>query len=179
VVWDEIPSVQQVGGILLALFALTLIGLKGGNQPHEKHSWITPIVIVLFFLLCGGSRLSQETFKHVSEPEHRPTFVFFAFLTAAIPSLLMLIQRRKPVVPMEFLIGAMMGTVNMLQTHLILRCLEYYPGYIVFPVTSAGGIVVTTLVATGLLHERLSFRACTGIGLAVVSLFLLQWIPAS
>jgi drug/metabolite transporter (DMT)-like permease len=178
-IWDEVPNAQQVIGIVLALCALTLIGLKSDSGQHAKYSWVTPLIIILFFLLCGGSRLAQETFKHISQPEQRPTFVFFAFGMAAIPSLIMLWKRRLPISRSELALGTAMGTVNMLQTHLILRCLEYYPGYIVFPVTSAGGIVVTTLVATGLLKERLSFRACTGIGLAVVALFMLQWIPAN
>jgi drug/metabolite transporter (DMT)-like permease len=176
-IWGEVPSRQQVIGIGLALFALTLIGIKSGQQHQEKHPWMTPVVILFFFLLCGGSRLAQETFKHVSVPEQRPTFVFFAFMVAALPSAILLLKRWRPVSRRELGFGIMMGTVNMLQTHLILRCLEYYPGYIVFPVTSAGGIVLTTLIATGLLAERLSFRACTGIGLAVIALFMLQWIP--
>jgi drug/metabolite transporter (DMT)-like permease len=177
-VWDEIPNFQQMLGIGLALLALLLIGFRTNKQPSEERAWLTPLILLGFFFLCGCSRLSQEAFKHVSEPEQRATFVITAFTVAAIPSLIVLLVRRKKIKKMEWVFGVSLGLANMLQTHLILNCLEFYPGFIVFPVVSAGAIVLTTMVATGMMKERLNMQTCTGIGLAVIALFMLQWIPA-
>ena len=176
-VWDEIPNLQQMLGIGLALAALLLMAYRTEKQPHEKSVWITPLILLGFFILCGCSRLSQETFKHVSDPDQRPTFVLAAFVVAGIPSFLVLLLRRKKIKKMEWIIGISLGLTNMLQTHLILNCLEHYPGFIVFPVVSAGAIIFTTIVATTLMKERLNPMTVTGIGLAVVALFMLQWIP--
>jgi multidrug transporter EmrE-like cation transporter len=115
----------------------------------------------------------------VSLPDHRPAFILTAFTIAAIPSVGVLLYYRKIPKPMEFLIGAMMGLSNILQTHFILKSLEYFEGFIVFPVTSAGGIVMTTLVATGLLGEKLNGRTYVGIVVSVIALFLLYWVPGS
>jgi drug/metabolite transporter (DMT)-like permease len=172
-VWSEIPSGLQVFGISLALVALLLIGLKGNNDSTKNRTWQVPLIMLGFFLLCGLSRVSQDTFKHISSPDQRSTFVVAAFGVAAIPSLAFLIYRRKRVALSEFSFGFTMGLANVLQTQMILKCLEHFPGYIVFPVTSAGAIVITTLVATSLMKEKLSRQTLAGIAIAVVALFLL------
>jgi drug/metabolite transporter (DMT)-like permease len=180
IVWQEKPDLVQSVGIGMALLALTLIGAQKNPHPSDfetKSRWMVPLVLFSFFLLCGFSRLSQEAFKHVSSPEHRPTFILAAFTIAAIPSLIVLIYGRRMPTPMEWFIGFLMGISNNLQTYFVLLALHYFEGFIVFPVTSAGGIVLTTLVATSLLKEQLNKRTYVGIAIAVVSLFLLYWIP--
>lgn len=179
-IWQEKPDVVQSIGIGMALLALTLIGAQKNPHPSDfetKSRWLVPLVLFSFFLLCGFSRLSQEAFKHVSSPEHRPTFILAAFTIAAIPSLIVLIYGKRMPTPMEWLIGFLMGISNNLQTYFVLLALNEFEGFIVFPVTSAGGIVLTTLVATSLLKEQLNKRTYAGIGIAVVSLFLLYWMP--
>ena len=179
-VWQEKPDLVQSIGIGMALLALTLIGAQKNRHPSDfetKSRWMVPLVLFSFFLLCGFSRLSQEAFKHVSSPEHRPTFILAAFTIAAIPSLVVLIYGRRMPTSMEWLIGFLMGISNNLQTYFVLLALNEFEGFIVFPVTSAGGIVLTTIVATGLLKEQLNKRTYLGIAIAVVSLFLLYWIP--
>lgn len=180
IMWQEKPDLVQSIGIGMALLALTLIGAQKNPHPSDfetKSRWMVPVVLFSFFLLCGFSRLSQEAFKHVSSPEHRPTFILAAFTIAAIPSLIVLIHGKRMPTAMEWFIGFLMGISNNLQTYFVLLALHYFEGFIVFPVTSAGGIVLTTLVATSLLNEQLNKRTYVGIAIAVVSLFLLYWIP--
>ena len=175
--WDEQPSTEQVVGIGLALIALTLIGGKQGGDRNAVRPWFAPIVLITFFLLCGMSRLSQETFRHVSVPEQRPTFLLTAFVVASIPSLVLLVYllgyKRQKLLRTEVLFGIGLGLSNILQSFFILRCLENFPGYIVFPITSAGGILITTLIAISVLQERLNVRTYVGIGIALAALFLL------
>lgn len=178
--WNESPNVIQTIGIGLALLALTLIGAQTNRSFEDSKTtpvWIVPTVLFLFFLLCGCSRLSQEAFKHVSHPDHRTAFILTAFTIASIPSLVLLIRGGRLPRPMEFLMGALMGLANILQSYFILLALHHFPGFIVFPVTSAGSIVLTTLVATSLLNERLNRRTYVGIMVSVVALFLLNWVP--
>ncbi len=173
-IWDEIPSGMQTMGIGLALVALLLIGLKDQTERKSPKPWLVPSVLLGFFLLCGCSRLSQETFKHFHQPEQRPTFLLTAFGVAAVPSLILLIYRHRRIELTELGFGVLMGLANVLQSFFILKCLQYYPGYIVFPVVSAGAIVLTTLLATRLLQETLSVRTYAGITVAVFALFMLQ-----
>jgi len=62
-------------------------------------------LLFVFFLLCGFSRIAQETFKYESVIDQKPTFLLAAFTIAGIPSLILLIYRFRPILKMEFAIG--------------------------------------------------------------------------
>jgi drug/metabolite transporter (DMT)-like permease len=181
IVWKEQPDLIQTIGIILALLSLSLIGAQT-SRPNESANttpkWIVPTMLLIFFLLCGCSRLSQEAFKHVSQPDHRPAFILSAFAIAAIPSLAVLLYFRRMPSRMEFVIGILMGLSNIFQTHFILKSLEYFEGFIVFPVTSAGCIVLTALIAVCFLGETLNKRTYLGIAISVIALFLLNWVQS-
>ncbi len=191
--WEDKPNAIQIAGIMLALVSLLLIGLKPGkSDPPDATKeatinalpvtpWIAPMVLLGFFLLCGLSRMAQEAFKYLSVANERPTYLLTAFTVAGIPSAIVLIYfwvyKRQPPKSTEILFGFLLGGANIMQTHFILQSLEHFPGFIVFPVTSAGAIILTTLIATRLMNEQLSSRAYAGIVIAVLALFLLHWLP--
>ena len=176
--WNDRPDGYQVIGIVIALVALSLIGGKQGGVKLDR-AWLAPLVLLAFFLLCGFSRIAQETFEHVSIKDLKPAFTTAAFIVASIPSVIWLayyaFYKSQKIRGTEIAVGVAMGLSNIAQTYLILICLEDFSGFIVFPVTSAGAIVITTLAATLALKERLNVRTWIGIGLAVVALFLLNW----
>ncbi len=178
-VWSEKPNAQQWFGVGLALLALSLIGKKGdavsqGTVPDRP--WFTPLVVIGFFVLCGLSRLAQEAFKHLCLEAERPVYLTSAFGIAAIPSLAFLLYRKKHISTREWLIGSGLGAANILQTHFILKSLKLYPGFIVFPVVSAGSLMLVTLVATQFMGEKLGRLTYLGIGIACVALVLLNWM---
>lgn len=177
-IWKVLPSHTQSVGILIAVVALLLISVRRSPtvlaSSHANY-WSATLMMLTFFGLCGCSRLAQETFKHVSEPAQRPVFLFAAFGVASLYSLGTLLYRRRRISFTEAQLGLMMGLANVLQTQLVLKCLELFPGYIVFTVTSAGAIVFTTMVAMFMFKERIERTAIIGIVLAVVSLFILNF----
>lgn len=197
-VWyDERPTLYQSLGIGLALVSLLLIGGSRSRTPRHGPGvltppqtpaagyqvaappppWLVPLVLVGFFLLCGLSRVSQEAFKYVSQPDQRPAFLVGAFLTAAIPSATVLVGKWRRPRRIEWGVGLAMGVANALQTLFLLRALEHLAGYIAFTLASGGAILLTTIVATACLGERLNRRTQMGISLAVVALVLLRWLP--
>lgn len=177
-IWNEQPNTFQTIGIGLAVVALSLVG-RHGRPKAEPRAWTTPVILVSFFLLAGVARLAQEAFKHTCIPEQRPTFLFAAFVVTAIPSLAILARRRMRFSRIEFAFGFAMGSVNILQLHFTLKALQHLPGFIVFPIASAGCLILTAIVATQVLEERLNVRTYAGIVVASVALVLLNWLPAS
>ena len=195
-VWDSTPSLIQIAGIGLALVSLLRVAVKPkppavkpkppavkpnpdkaatlASEPVARD-WKPLVLLFVFFLLCGISRIAQETFKYESVVDQKPTFLLAAFTIAGIPSLILLIYRFRPILKMELVIGIIMGLSNGLQTFWILKSLDYIPGYIAFPLSSAGGIVFTTAVATLMLNEQLQKQAYVGIAVSVVALVLLNW----
>ncbi|MDB4614469.1 DMT family transporter [bacterium] len=171
--WNEMPNGRQVAGVALAFVALSMIGGARSGPAVERKAWMIPVILILFFSFCGISRLTQEALKHMGDPADRPTFLMAAFAVASVPSLMIIVSRSKRITKLEWAMGLCLGLANILQSHFILKALQYLPGYFVFPVTSAGGVALTTLVATNLLGEKLTTRTQIGIGIAIVALFLL------
>lgn len=195
--FDEVPNALQITGIVLAMASLALI--SGNRSPETVHAdqrkgvnnkslenvqpakhtvlttpvWVVPTVLIVFFLLCGFNRMLQDAFKHYGAENHRPAFLLAGFTMAAIPSIVLLIYNRRLPSGMEFAFGIVIGLSNLLQTFFILRALQKLDGYVVFTLASAGAIVLTTLVATTMLGERLNRRTQIGITMSVASLFLL------
>lgn len=200
----EMPTTFQTIGVGLALVSLTLVGFQSKHEPlievasdedrraktsvanrgsenpvFDSQLWIL-LVLFVFFLFCGLARIAQEAFKHVVELEQQPvpvqraTFGLAAFVTAALPSLLVLFFRRKKIHLSELGFGCAMGITNILQTLLILAALQQFAGFIVFPLASAGGVVLVALVASAMLEESLTRAMIVGISLSVLAVFLLQ-----
>jgi drug/metabolite transporter (DMT)-like permease len=178
VIWDETPNAYQCVGIALSIIALSLIGRHGGAQTAGR-AWTTPVILILFFLLAGFARLAQEAFKHGSDADQRPTFLFAAFVITAVPSLAILISRKFQFSLRECVFGCAMGSANYLQLHFTMKALQDLPGFVVFPIASAGCLILTAIVATQLLDERLSRKTHVGIVLASIALVLLNWLPDS
>jgi len=184
-VWESQPHWVQAAGIVLAFVSLILIGLKPDRQATTNKkdavkqkermiSWKAPLILGCFFLLCGLSRIAQESFKYESEVSQKPTFLLAAFVAASLPSIVLLLWRRRKILPMEFAVGVAMGVANGSQTWFTLKSLDAMAGYIFFPVSSAGGIIFTMFVAVLWMQEKISRRALIGIAVAVVALVMMN-----
>ena len=185
ITWDSQPHWLQGIGIALAFVSLILIGLKPDRQvadvknkkadkSKEPYSWKAPLILGGFFLLCGLSRIAQESFKYASVESQKPTFLLAAFVAAGIPSIILLLWRRRKIMPMEAFVGVAMGVANGSQTWFTLKSLDAMAGFIFFPVSSAGGIIFTMFVAVLWMQEKISRRALIGIGIAVVALVMMN-----
>ena len=178
-IWSESPNVFQLIGIALAIFALTMIGRKGDainrGRVVEKP-WFTPWVVIIFFALCALSRLAQESFKHLCEDSsiELPVYLFSAFVVSAIPSFAVLFWRGKKIKAIELAFGVALGVANVTQIHFLLQALNVFDGFIVFPLVSAGALMLTTLIATFVMGEKLGRLSYIGIGTACLAMVLLK-----
>ena len=174
VAWlGERPDSWQVIGIVLACLSLLMISGRKGSINNAEQPRRSVQVILMFFLIAGMARMTQEIFKYSCEPELTSLYLASGFGVAGVASLVVLGVRRKPLAVSELLIGIALGTANLLQVYFVLKSLELFDGFIVFPVTSAAGLAVTTLAAVTLLGERPSRLSYLGIGVAIAALLLL------
>ena len=181
--WGESPNFFEIIGIGFAFSALLLIGRTPaksayGNKQNEKKvvpPWLIYLVLGIFFLICGASRMLQQTCKQLCDGiADYPAFLLSAFIMAAIPSLIVLIWRKRKISSGEAIVGILLGMTNILQSHYILRSLDAFDGFLVFTITSTGGLVFTTAVAVFYFKEKLNWQSAVGIGLASASIVFLQ-----
>lgn len=195
--WKVYPNQIQVVGIVLSMLSLGLIGgakKKDGKEDLEirteetfasnntrwqidptQKTWAIPAILIIFFLLAGMARLAQDAFKHMCQNSEQHLYLTSAFCLAAIPSIAFLLWRRKPVRWVDVGIGTLMGVSNLLQTFFILRALKNLEGFIVFPVSSAGGLMLITLIAVLFMGERIGKKTIGGIILAIIAMCLLNF----
>lgn len=172
--WGEKPGPMQIAGIALAITALSMVGRSHQFAGTPPNPTMFVVVLVAFFLLAGTSRLSQDLFDQFCTADLRPAFLCSAFVASAIPSIVILARRKFVVSTGDIIFGVALGAVNILQTHFMLLSLNMFAGYIVFPVSSAGGLVFTAAIAILFLGEKINRRSKIGIGIAVVALILLN-----
>ena len=169
----ERPDTWQLIGIVLACMSLLLISGRKASINHAERPRQNLTVILMFFLIVGMARMTQEMFKYSCQPGLQPLYLASSFSVAGIASLVVLGVRRKPLSVSEVLIGITLGTANLLQVYFVLKSLELFDGFIVFPMTSAGGLAFTTLIAVMFLGERPNQLSYMGIVVAVAALALL------
>ena len=94
-------------------------------------------------------------------------------MTAA-GSLVLLIARRIRPTARDLAAGAILGVANAVQVFVLLRALDRLPGFLVFAVTGAGGVIGTALMSYVILRERPRGLRGLGVGVAAAALVLLQ-----
>ena len=170
----ERPGTAHLTGILLACAAIIVLGKGSSPLLDAKRPAAGYLIVTAFFLIAGSSRVIQTMFKHLCEPSEQTVFLLCAFMVAGLSAFGLLLWRREVPTGKEWLLGAGLGITNLLQTLFILKSLESLPGYVVFPVTSAGSLLLTTLAAVWFLKERLRFHSYAALAIAIAAVALLQ-----
>ncbi len=173
--WNASPSILQYAGIGSACIALVMIGKKGDQIRDSEPSFRGFISIALFFLTAGITRLCLEAFGQYCRTEETFIYVLSTFCVAGLISILVLAIRFRLPTKKELLFGSLVGAANNLQVYFFLLALGIFPGFVIFPVTSVGGLLFTASFAVLIMKEKLNRFYYYGIGFAVLSLLLLQY----
>ncbi len=170
----ETPTILQYLGLAGAFCAAVLLSLhlRGGEAAKKKEeSRLTVVVSSLGFLLCFGlADLSLRMFEELGRAGEKPFFLAFLFLVAlGVFILAAWIRKTKIRIP-DLLWGFGLGVPNMLAAYFVVSALREFPAFIVFPVVSAGTVVLVSILAFFLFGERIGRWGLAGIGLTVLSI---------
>ncbi len=188
-VWGERPDGVQAAGIVLALAALTLLAADRGEraalaveQPQDPTlalaragstslAVLTPtlalpgaLLLLALFLTQGGAGLAPKAFAELAPAGETQVFLAILFGSAALsflPDWLSSLRPRR----LELLWGAALGAVNVGDNLLAVYALQRLPGILVFPVATAGVLLLTG--GLGLLAWKESIGRWGRAGLAV------------
>lgn len=176
VVYNESAGFLKLSGILLALVAVYLASVKS----REGFKWRN---ITLPFLLFIGSGLIDTSLKfletnYVEKPAHFPIFSTTIFGFAAMFGLLLLIFKRNEKLEFRSIIGGIiLGIPNYFSIFFLLNALstEGLESSTIFTVNNVSIVMLSTLVGLLVFREKLLTKNWVGIGLAIISIFLVVY----
>lgn len=196
-VWEEVPSVAQGIGMVLAGAAFFLIARKerrpepvpvgAGTTGVEEAipeavsdvDWHAFGVLALTFCMGGAVDLSMKTFEEgFGTTNSRVLFLLLAFGVAFLIGVVMVgargFRKGKWPGPRAMGWGLLLGIVNYGSLEFILRAIAVLPGPFVFPANNIAIMVLAAVLGVYLWNEHLSRANRIGIGLAIVALVLLK-----
>ena len=190
-VWNEVPSVAQGGGMVLAAVAFFLIAQKH-RPPTDGHGgvvsgpdgpldidWHAFGVLALTFCSGGAVDLSMKTFEEVYGAENsRVLFLLLAFGGAFLVGVVIIfvrgLQGHRSWSGRAVGWGLLLGVVNYGSLEFILRAIAQLPGPFVFPANNIAIMVLSAVIGVYGWSERLSLTNRVGLALAVLALVLLR-----
>lgn len=170
--YGETITTTQLTGILLAITSLPLLASKP-NQKLEIDKTILPMIL-LTILVVGFSQTSSKILIQ-SGLENQNNYFFLAIFTSA--SLLVApiaYRNRNQIKPTDTTYGIGVGTFNLLSNRALLLALTTLPGAIVFPVSSAGSLLMVTIAAIILFKEKTSRANIAGIIMTLIAVVLIN-----
>ena len=171
-IYGEIITIQQIIGILLAVSSLPLLAAKP-MQRLEIDREILP-KIILTIIAVGFSQLSSKILIQSGYEAQNNYFFLAVFTSAAILVTPLTWRNRKKIQRNDPVYGVGVGMFNVLSNRSILLALTTIPGAIVFPVSSAGSLLMVTISAIFLFKEKVSKLNLIGIFLTLVAVVLIN-----
>jgi drug/metabolite transporter (DMT)-like permease len=166
--FKEAPTVSQIVGFLLAVFAIVLINLKKDCAEKDFGPGL-----ILMLLMCGGSDAMSKVFERIGPSELSDFYLLCTFAVAFFLCVgLVLYKKEKPGVQ-EILFGTLIGIPNFFSAKFLLGALTELPAVVVYPTFSVAALLTVTLSGVAIFRERLSktqWAALTAIIAALVFL---------
>ena len=170
ILWHEYPSLLQWIGIIMALTAIILV-----NFPFNKNlKKALNITLILLFIFGGIASFSNKLFQKYALQEYKVVFLFAVFFTAFIISLIFFLKKPGEIKAKEIYAGIAVGIPNLFTSFFLINALDALTTAVVFPIFSAGGIVVINLAGYLVFKEKLNKREFGAIVITVLALILIN-----
>lgn len=170
--FGETIAPTQLLGIILAVASLPLLAAKPlENLKLDRE--IIPMIIVTI-IVVGFSQLSSKILVQSGLGDQNNYFFLAIFSSAALLVSPLAWKNRTEINRRDGLFGMGVGVFNVAANRFLLMALTTLPGAIVFPVSSAGSLLMVTISAIILFKERVSRVNLAGILLTLVAVVLIN-----
>ena len=176
-VLNEPIKLSMVIGVILLLVSLVLINLAGKGEKHTINlKW--GIFALLAFVGNGACSTIQKVQQMEFPGLYKSEFMIIAYIiTVAILMILAVFSEKKEIVP-HLKKGAgwyiVCGLANGIVNYLVLVMSLRMPASVMFPLISAGGIVMTALISVFVYKEKLSLQQKMGLMLGLMAIVVLN-----
>jgi drug/metabolite transporter (DMT)-like permease len=177
--YEESIGFQKIIGIVLALISVYLVSAKSKTSVNFKKNLLLPVV--LFF----GSGIIDTSIKYLQNnyvPEDTISlFSASIFLIAAVVGIGILtvqfFRKEFQFDPKSILGGIALGIVNYASLFFIIKALNLpnTESSTLFTINNVAIVMVSTLIGLLIFKEQLSKKNWAGIGLALISIYLVTF----
>lgn len=164
-------------GTALLVISLIMINYEKDTTPSTVR-WI--VFVILAFLGNGMCSTVQKIEQNIFGNDGQNVFMIVALgMVTAILLVMSFISKEErghqiQIVKKGLLLAALCGVFNGLCNYLVLYLNPRLPASVMFPVISAGSVVLVFVYATLVQHEKFNLRQKIGYALGVVSIVLLN-----
>ncbi|MBN2253356.1 MAG: EamA family transporter, partial [Kosmotogaceae bacterium] len=168
-VWKEYPEALQWIGIALAIFSIILV-----NNPFGAARRNFKTALILLFITGGMAEFMNKLFQNYTVSGYKNVFLFSVFASAFTISAVFLKRSGKAFHKREALVGLIVGLPNLFSSFFLIMALEEMKGSVVFPVYSAGSVVMISLGSLLLFGEKLKKLEMISLGMVLASLIIIN-----
>ena len=172
VLYGETITLTQLTGITIAVTSLPLLASKP-NQKLEIDKTLLPMILITI-LVVGFSQTSSKILIQSGLGAQNNYFFLAIFTSAALLVAPIAYRNRKQIKPTDTIYGIGVGIFNLISNRALLLALTTLPGAIVFPVNSAGSLLMVTIAAIILFKEKISRANITGIAMTLIAVVLIN-----
>jgi drug/metabolite transporter (DMT)-like permease len=172
IIYGENITTTQLIGIILAITSLPLLASKP-NQKLEIDKTILPMILITI-LVVGFSQTSSKILIQNGLQSQNNYFFLAIFTSATLLVAPIAYRNRKQIKKTDTIYGIGVGTFNLISNRTLLLALTTLPGAIVFPVSSAGSLLMVTIAAIILFKEKVSRANVTGIIMTLIAVVLIN-----
>lgn len=169
VLFNEVPTVVQISGFIIAVAAIIIINLKkdGSNSRFG-------ISLILLLLLGGSADAMSKVYEFYGPTELTNQFLFFTFITAFILCVILAVIRKEKPTKTDILFGAVIGIPNFFSSKFLISALESIPAVAAYPTFSVATILAVTITGIFIFKEKLSKLQIFALLLIIAALILLN-----
>lgn len=170
-------TLSLYGGIGLGILAFSIIFINGkGKKTKINVKWC---LFALFHFICNGACATvQKAHQTIYVGQYRSMFMLFSMLAVTVVSGILFFVYRpkniKTILKKGGVYASSVGLLNGLHNTLVLILATGMPAYILYPLISAGGIVLTFVASIVIYKERYSIGQYIGFILGIAAIIMLN-----
>lgn len=169
-IWHEFPNPFQWIGIFFSLISILVV-----NSSVFKHKTSNfSLTLILLFLFGGMADFSNKLFQKYTEYGYMNLFLSFVFLSAFFISFICLMKKKTLITKMDILTGLLVGIPNLFSSYFVILALKSINASTVFPVYSAGTIVLINILGFAVFKEPLKKKDAAAIIMTVAAIILIN-----
>lgn len=171
IIWQEYPTSLQWSGIILAILSIVLV-----NFPFNRN-WkkALRLNLILLFIYGGFAEFTNKIFQQYAITDYKMLFLFWVFFSAFLISLIYTLIKTDSLPGYKELgIGFLVGIPNLFSSFFLINALNHLKTAVVFPIFSAGSIVLIVIASFFIFGERMERKEALSVVMTVIALVLVN-----